>query len=128
MAWSVDGKLKPGILTLRLEGHIGDDDMSAFVNSHNRAIDAFAGTEYRVFCDVRELKPLSPSGTALFEKAKAYSAQHPNFQGSAVLVSSSIISMQHRRTSVSSGVMETELITDDEAACTAHLARVKRIG
>jgi hypothetical protein len=60
------------------------------------------------------------------EGAKAYSASLPNFQGSAVLVTSQVIAMQHRRTSTDSGVMDTELISDDEEACREHLRRVQR--
>ena len=65
-------------------------------------------------------------GIALFETAKQHSASKPNFQGSAVLVSSQVVAMQHRRTSSAGGVLETELISDDEAACWEHLRRVRR--
>jgi hypothetical protein len=34
--------------------------------------------------------------------------------------------MQHRRTSQSSGILDSTLMSDDEAACWAHLAKVKR--
>jgi hypothetical protein len=60
------------------------------------------------------------------EEAKKYSASRPNFRGSAVLVASATIAMQHRRTSIGGGVMDTELISDDEAELRAHLARVHR--
>jgi hypothetical protein len=60
------------------------------------------------------------------ERAKEYSASRPNFQGSAVLIASSVVAMQHRRTSASGGVLDTELISDDEAACWQHLAHITR--
>lgn len=109
-----------------LEGPVSASEMSDFVQAHNLAIDAFGGAEYRVFCDIRGLFPLSPEAAAEFEKGKAYSAKHANFQGSAVLVASKLVAMQHQRTSVSGGVMSTELISEDEGACWEHLKRVKR--
>jgi hypothetical protein len=126
MPWNVDGTSMLGILALRLEGSLSDQDMADFVRAHNEAIDGFAGRDYRIFCDIRELKPLSPTASAMFEKAKAYSAAHPNFQGSAVWVSSATIAMQHRRTSTAGGVMDTELISQDERACRVHLSKVRR--
>ncbi len=124
--WSLDGEGKPGILVMRLTGTFSEDEMRAFVAAHNAAIDAFGGKDYRVFCDIRELRPLSPACAELLEKAKAYSSAHSNFQGSAVLVASKLVALQHQRTSVSGGVMDTELISEDEEQCMAHLARVKR--
>lgn len=101
-------------------------EMEAFLRAHNAAIDAFGRKDYRVFCDIRRLRPLSPECAALMEEAKTYSSEHRNFQGSAVLVDSKVVALQHQRTSTSGGVMSTELISDDEAACWAHLARVRR--
>jgi len=124
--WNVDGTSRPGLLCLRLEGSFDEREMEAFVRAHNAAIDAFRGREYRVFCDIRELKPLSPQCASHMEKAKAYSDAQRNFQGSAVLVSSSLIALQHQRTSISGGVASTELISADEHACMEHLARVRR--
>lgn len=126
--WSVDSKSRPGILWLKLEGTMSAEDMRAFVADHNRGVDSFRGADYRVLCDIRKLAPLSPEAATSFELAKAYSASHKNFQGSAVLVESKLVALQHQRTSVSGGVMSTELITDNEAACHAHLATVRRHG
>lgn len=125
-SWSVDGESRRGILQLRLEGSLSEEEVTDFVTAHNAAIDAFRGADYRVFCDIRDMRPLSPKATARFEQAKAYSSARPNFQGSAVLAASKIVALQHQRTSVSGGVMDTELITEDEAACWAHLARIRR--
>jgi hypothetical protein len=122
----VDITSKPGIVYLRLSGCLSVDEMKRFVAEHDAAIAALNGTPYRVFCDLRELTPLSPECTALLSVAKSFSARQPNFQGSAVWVSSSVVSMQHRRTSQESGVMDTELISDDEGACWRHLRRVNR--
>jgi hypothetical protein len=124
--WEVDGTSRPGIVTMRLSGIIDEKEMAEFVLAHNAAIDALGKRDYRVFCDIRDLKPLSPVASDLLEKAKAYSAAHSNFRGSAVLVSSATVAMQHRRTSTSGGVMDTELISHDEAACWAHIATVQR--
>ena len=106
-SWTLDTKSRPGIFAIRLEGNFSPSDM-------------------RVFVDIRALQPLSPECTALMEKAKQHSAGRPNFQGSAVLASSSVVAMQHRRTSTSGGVMDTELISDSEEACWQHLASVTR--
>jgi len=111
---------------LEVEGALSNEEMHAFVLEHNTAIDALRGAAYRVFCNLRNMQPLSPEASQQFLLAKQYSAAHPNFEGSAVLVASSLIAMQHRRTSVEGGVMESELISDDEAACWAHLRRVQR--
>ncbi|MBX7195824.1 MAG: hypothetical protein K1X94_27465 [Sandaracinaceae bacterium] len=127
MPYSVDVARKPGVLCLTLTGRLELEEMREFVSAHNAAVDGFRGRDYRVFCDLRALAPLSPEATAEFERAKAYSAARPNFRGSAVLVTSSIVSLQHQRTSVTSGVMNTELITDDEARCWDHLGKVQRV-
>jgi hypothetical protein len=124
--WHVDGKSKPGILAMRLSGVFTTQEMQEFVKAHNAGVDACGSKPYRVFVDIRDLAPLSPECTATMEKAKQYSAGRNNFQGSAVLTSSSVVAMQHRRTSQSGGVLETELLSDDEAECWDHLAKVKR--
>lgn len=125
-AWEVDNKQQEGVLFLRLSGQITTAEMHAFVKAHNRAIDGFAGRDYRVFCDIRELKPMNPECAEMMATAKVYSSQHVNFRGSAVLVSGAIAAMQHQRTSVSAGVMSTELISESEEACRAHLLKINR--
>jgi hypothetical protein len=124
--YKVDATSKPGILVLEVDGVLSQDEMRAFVLAHNAAIDAMRGAPYRVFCNLRNMLPLSPEASQLFLQAKQYSASQPNFEGSAVLTASSLIAMQHRRTSVEGGVMASELISDDEAACWSHLRRIHR--
>ncbi|MFO0554790.1 MAG: hypothetical protein U0271_40815 [Polyangiaceae bacterium] len=124
--WNVDASSEPGILKLRLDGWIGFDEMKAFVAAHNAAIDAYRGRDYKVWCDVSALRPLSPESAELFEKAKRYSATHDNFRGSSVLVADAVVALQHRRTSVDGGVMATELISNDEAQLREHLKKVYR--
>jgi hypothetical protein len=113
-------------LWLELEGVFTSEEMAAFLAQHNAGIDAFGGKDYKVFCDIRRLHPLSPACAALLEEAKRYSNQHLNFRGSAVLVSSATIALQHRRTSTSGGVMGTELISENERALWEHLEKVYR--
>ena len=125
-SFQVDTTSEPGIVILRLIGALTLEEMRAFVRTHNEAIDALNGSPYRVFCDLREMSPLSPDAAKEMESAKMHSASLPNFQGSAVLVSSPMIAMQHRRTSTDSGVIDTELISDDPEACREHLRRVQR--
>ncbi len=124
--WNVDGTSKPGILMLRLEGAISEGEMREFVVAHNAAIDAYRGSDYRVFCDLRTMAPLGPAAAEVMEKAKSYSSAHKSFRGSAVCVDSSLVALQHQRTSVSGGVMDTELISDNVDRCWAHLASVQR--
>jgi hypothetical protein len=64
----------------------------------------------------------------MMEQCKRYSSQHANFRGSAVLATSATVAMQHRRTSMSGGVLDTELITENEAAAWKHLESVRRQG
>jgi hypothetical protein len=111
-----------------LEGAFTVDEMTAFVAAHNAAVDACGNQDYRVFVDIRELNPLPPEVTAVMERCKRYSSQHANFRGSAVVAASATVAMQHRRTSTTSGVMDTELITEDEAAAWKHLESVRRKG
>ena len=113
-------------MSLRLWGSVKHAEMESFVVEHNAAVDGFNGADYRVLCDLRGLSPLSPEASAAFERAKAYSAARRNFRGSAVLVDSALVALQHERTSTTSGVMSTELITDNEAAAEQHLAVIKR--
>ena len=124
--WSVDIVSEPGVLRLCLRGRITAPEITAFVAAHNDAIDSLAGGDYKVWCDLRELEPLDPECALVFEQAKRYSQSRPNFRGSSVLVSSSTIGLQHRLTSIRSGVMNTELISDDESALREHLRAVYR--
>jgi len=124
--WIVDTVTEPGILRLTLRGRISVEEMRAFVAAHNAAIDKLEGADYKVLCDIRELVPLAPDCTALLEQAKRHSDAHPNFRGSAVWVAGAVVSLQHARTSKTSGVAATELISSDEAALRDHLAKVWR--
>jgi len=125
-AWHVDVDTEPGILHLKLSGALTLEEVKAFVEAHNRAIDGYQGRDYRVWVDISELLPLRPEAADVLEESKRYSSQHPSFRGSAVLVSSATVAMQHRRTSMSGGVISTELISDDPAALRAHLRTVNR--
>jgi len=124
--WNVDAASTPGILRLTLEGRLAVEEMTAFVETHNRAIDGYGGGDYKVWCDISRLLTLSPECAHLFEKAKQYSNAHKNFRGSAVLVANAIVALQHRRTSVEGGVMSTELISQDVHALEQHLRTVYR--
>ncbi|MDB4988178.1 MAG: hypothetical protein JWN04_3356 [Myxococcaceae bacterium] len=124
--FKVDAHGQPGIVALELRGQLTGDEMRAFVVAHNQAIESLRGAPYRVFCDLRAMLPLSPEASQFLHEAKSFSAAQPNFQGSAVLTASSLVAMQHRRTSVETGIMETELISDNEAACWDYLRRIQR--
>jgi hypothetical protein len=124
MSWTVDGKTKRGVLRIALRGSVTAPDMAEFARAHKAAIDAFGESEYSVFSDLRELAPLSAEASAEFERAKSLSAQKKNFRGSAVLVSDKVVSLQHQRTSLASGIRD-EFISDNEALCWAHLSRAK---
>ena len=124
--WNVDTTSTPGILRLTLEGRFTAEEMTGFVEAHNRAIDGYGGSDYKVWCDISKLLTLDQDCVALLEKAKLYSNRHKNFRGSAVLVASALIAMQHRRTSMDGGVMSTELISQDIRALEQHLRTVYR--
>jgi hypothetical protein len=109
-----------------LTGALQTEDVRQFVVAHNAAVDAMRGGDYKVWLDLRGMEPLSPEATEVMEQAKSYSSKHPNFRGSAVLVNRAMILLQHRRTSVSSGLIDSELLSDDEAVCKRHLASVHR--
>ena len=125
--FSVRTDRKPGILWFEIEGYMTVDDAQAYVAAHKAAVDSFGDRDYKVFGDIRKMSTLSPECAALFEAAKKYSNSHPNFRGSAIWVSASVlVAEQHRRTSTSSGVTGTELISSDEKALWAHLDKVYR--
>jgi hypothetical protein len=126
-SWIVDTTSEPGILRLRLVGQITVSEMGAFVEAHNRAIDAYAGRDYKVLCDLSEMDVLEPKVAQMFEVAKRYSSSHPNFRGSGVYVASNIVGLQHRHTSIRGGVMGTELISDDMELLREHLRTVWRV-
>lgn len=124
--WNVDTTSTPGILRLTLEGRLTVEEMTAFIEAHNRAIDGYGGSDYKVWCDISRLLTLSQECAHLMEKAKQYSNSHKNFRGSAVLVANAIVALQHRRTSMDGGVMSTELISQDVQALEQHLRTVHR--
>ncbi|HEY2746224.1 MAG TPA: hypothetical protein VGL86_16430 [Polyangia bacterium] len=117
---------EPGLLRLTVRGRVNLESMRKFVVAHNATIDAFTGADYKVLCDIRAMQPLSPDVAELFGMAKVYSDAQPNFRGSAVWTTSAVVSLQHARTSKTSGVASTELISSDEKALRAHLAKVWR--
>jgi hypothetical protein len=124
--WTVDPTSTPGILRLTLDGRLTVEEMTAFVDAHNRAIDGYGGRDYKVWCDISKLQTLGQDCVHLFEKAKQYSNAHRNFRGSAVLVASAVVALQHRRTSVDGGVMSTEMISPDVHVLEEHLRTVYR--
>jgi hypothetical protein len=124
--WNVDATSTPGILRLTLDGRLTLDEMTAFVDAHNRAIDDYRDRDYKVWCDISKLLTLSQECAHMFERAKHYSNAHRNFRGSAVLVASAVVALQHRRTSVDGGVMSTEMISQDVKALEEHLRTVYR--
>jgi hypothetical protein len=124
--WQVDTTSSPGIIRCILRGVIDVEQTKAFVAAHNSAVDSMDEANYKVWVDLRELEPLSPEATEVMEQAKRYSSAHSNFRGSAVLVSRATILLQHRRTSVSGGVIDSEILSDDEEECRRHLATVSR--
>jgi hypothetical protein len=124
--WNVDATSTPGILRLTLDGRLTLEEMTAFVDAHDRAIDSYGDSDYKVWCDISTLLTLSQDCARMFEKAKQYSHAHKNFRGSAVLVANAIVALQHRRTSVDGGVMSTEMISQDVKALEDHLRTVYR--
>lgn len=110
---------------MELSGALAADDMLRYSAEIADAIQTLKGVPYCIFCDSRLQLPLSPEAAAVLSSAKEFSAAQPNFIGSAVLVSTSMVAMQHRRTSTEGHVMGTELISDDPAACWKHLRRLQ---
>jgi hypothetical protein len=102
------------------------EEARAWLDAHNRAIDGYRERDYKVWVDITALAPLGADAAEIVEQGKRYSSSRPNFRGSAVLVSSATVAMQHRRTSMSGGVIDTELISDDPDALRAHLRVVDR--
>ena len=84
-SWSVDNKTEGGVLRMRVAGRMSIEEMREFVAAHKRAVDDFAGADYRVWCDLRDLHPLQPECSALFEQVRQYGLKHQNCRGSAVL-------------------------------------------
>lgn len=124
--WLVDVTSEPGILRLKLAGSLSPAQVEAFVEAHNRAIDEFGTRDYKVWVDLTEMEQLSPEASAILEKSKRYSNSRPNFRGSSVLVSKGAVALQHRHTSIRSGVMSTEVISDDVEVLKEHLRMVYR--
>jgi hypothetical protein len=124
--WRIDVTSEPGVLRLKLAGALTPQEIADYVAAHNAAIDALGDFDYKVWADLSELEPLCPQSTAILEQAKRYSSARPNFRGSSVFVSAGTVALQQRHTSIRSGVLSTELISDDLVALRAHLQSVYR--
>jgi hypothetical protein len=124
--WKIDTTSTPGVLRLTLEGRLTYTEMIGFLEAHNRAVDNYGVDDYKVWCDLSKMLTLGQECVPLFERAKYYSNTRKNFRGSAVLVSSAVVALQHRRTSMDGGVMSTELISSDVRALEHHLRTVYR--
>jgi hypothetical protein len=72
--WNVDATSTPGILRLTLEGRLTLEEMAAFVEAHNRAIDDYGNLDYKVWCDIANLLTLSQECAGLFERATSAAA------------------------------------------------------
>lgn len=110
-----------------MSGNLTAAEMAEFERAHNAGVESFGKRDYKVLVDLRGVAaPFGPDATVVMENTKRYSSAHGNFRGSAVLVATKFIGLQHQRTSMSGGVMETELITDDETQAMRHLQTVDR--
>ncbi len=118
--------VEAGVVRFRLSGNLTVAEARAFVTAHNAAIDRLGDRAYVVFGDLRDLHTLSPACAAIVEEAKHHSARKSNFRGSAILVKDALVALQHRRTSVTGGVIATELISTSEEECRQHLASLRR--
>jgi len=124
--WKVSTDKMPGVIHIALVGTFTAAEMDAMVLAHNRAIDGQKSKDYKIFVDMREMSPLNQDAAATFARAKRYSGAHRNFRGSAVWVAQAVVAMQHRRTSVAGGVMDSELISENEEQLLEHLRTVYR--
>jgi hypothetical protein len=125
-SWSIDTVSEPGVVRIRLEGVLTEREAAEYVVAHNRAIDSIGTSDYKVWVDMTALEPLSQESGLIIEQAKRYSQAHVNFRGSSVLVSRATVGLQQRITSIRSGVLSTEMISDDPAALREHLRTVYR--
>jgi len=125
-SWSIDTVSEPGVVRIRLVGVLTEREAAEYVTAHNRAIDSMGTGDYKVWVDMTELEPLTQAAGLIVEQAKRYSQAHPNFRGSSVLVSRATVGLQQRITSIRSGVLSTEMISDDPEALREHLRTVYR--
>jgi len=125
-SYRIDTDSRPGVLHFTIEGMLTLEDVREFVAAHNAAVDGFAGRDYVVLGDLRSMRPLSPEASEAMERAKRHSASQCNFRGSAILVKEGVVALQHRRTSISGGVMPTEIISTSEEECIGHLEQLQR--
>jgi hypothetical protein len=124
--YKIDTTTTPGVVRLVFAGAFSDDEVRTFVAAHNAAIESLGKKPYRVFVDLRQMLPLSPSAAEIMEQSKRFSASKANFRGSAVCVASSLIALQHRRTSAEAGVADTEFSSTSEDECWEWLRKVER--
>lgn len=124
--WRIDVTSEPGVLRVKLAGALTAQEITEFASAHNAAIDDFRGADYKLWLDLSEMEPLCAEGTSIIEQAKRYSSAHTNFRGSSAFISEGTVALQHRHTSIRSGVIASELISDDLSALRAHLQSVYR--
>lgn len=125
-SWTIDVTTEPGVIRIKLSGRFSVEEMTAWRDEHNRAVDGFGQRDYCVWADTSEFAPLSQECAELLESAKRYSHGRPNFRGSAVLVATPTVALQQGRTSRDAGVASTELISSDVAELREHLRRLRR--
>jgi hypothetical protein len=123
--WTIDVKTEPGVMRIKLSGRFSVEEMTAWRDEHNRAVDGFGQRDYCVWADTSDFSPLSPECAEILESAKRYSHARPNFLGSAVLVATPTVALQQGRTSRDAGVAPTELISSDVAELREHLRRLR---
>jgi len=101
------------LLTLSMREQVFGRDMRDLAKAHARALEATAGTPFRMLLDLRGLHPLDPEASEMLGDMKRVAVRLDGYRGRAVLVDSPTIAMQQRNTTIEDGGDDRELITPD---------------
>ena len=123
--WIVTYEPTTRALTLRLRDHVGAAEARQLADAQIEAIEATAGTPFKVLLDLRWTQALDSDAVGTLSDLKLAAAASAGFRGLVVLVDSATIAMQQKRTSIlEAHPAAKELVTIDPDEATRALDAV----
>ena len=113
--WRIAYEPETRVLSVQLRGDADATQCHALARAHVRALEATGGQVFKVFLDLRGLRPLEGEAISIVADMKRVAAALPGCDGVAVLADSPTVAMQQHRTRIHDGTDPGhELVTLDE--------------
>lgn len=119
--WCIEFDPKTRALTIRVAQLVSAASLRILQRKHVEALAATAGEPFKVLLDMRGVAPIGPDSATVLSEVKRAESTLQGFRGRAVLCDSATVAMQQRRTSLTDGTGEREVVTLDELEAQAYI-------